>query len=325
MTASVRLLATYLERENATTQLNYRNCLLDFAHFERAGTIQAVFDRLLAHGAAAANECVTRWKRSMGGTRGKSGKLVNGRGLAPATVNLRLTVVRGLVRSAHRAGLIPWELNVPGLPSERVHDVRGPGMDALRRLLDTAKVIPGAAGVRNFAIVRVFAETGMRRRELSGLDLGDYEAGDLPALWILAKGRRQKERVGISKTCLTAIEKWIAVRPKCASKALFTNLIPGREAGISPTAVYDLIVALGKKAGIRKVRGKNKVHPHALRHTVFTEAGREVNRSGHGVETLMKFTRHKDARVAQGYLDATDDAASAIGKAVASALDDRPR
>jgi integrase len=85
--------------------------------------------------------------------------------------------------------------------------------------------------------------------------------------------------------------------------------------------VYDLVVALGKRTGIRKIRGKNKVHPHALRHTVFTEAGREVNRSARGVETLMKFTRHRDARVAQGYLDAADDAASVIGRAVASALD----
>jgi hypothetical protein len=46
-----------------------------------------------------------------------------------------------------------------------------------------------------------------------------------------------------------------------------------------------------------------------------------VNRSGRGVETLIKFTRHKDPRVAQGYLDATDDSASSIGRAVASSLD----
>jgi integrase len=179
-----------------------------------------------------------------------------------------------------------------------------------------------AAAKRNFAIVRVFAETGLRRRELADLDLNDFENGDSPTLWILAKGRRQKERVGISPKCAAAIEEWIKDdRPKCSSPALFTNLIPGRYGRLSPTAVYDLIVALGKKAGIRKVRGKNKVHPHALRHTVFTEAGREVNRSGRGVETLIKFTRHKDPRVAQGYLDATDDSASSIGRAVASSLD----
>ena len=187
-----------------------------------------------------------------------------------------------------------------------------------------AKADTGAAEKRNYAIVRVFAETGLRRRELAGLDFNDFEFGDAsPALWILAKGRRQKERVGISQKCAEAIDEWIRVRPECPSPALFTNLIPGRYGRISPTAVYDLVVALGKKAGIRKVRGKNKVHPHALRHTVFTEAGREVNRSGRGVETLMKFTRHKDPRVAQGYLDASDAAAGSIGKAVASALDRR--
>ncbi len=321
MRPAEKLLATYLDRENAVTRLNYELSLQDFASFLRAASLPEAVAGLLAAGAPAANESVTRWKRAMLGTRDKAGKLTRGRGLAPATVNLRLTVVRGLVRSAHRAGLIPWELNVPGLPSENVHDVRGPGMDALRRLLETAKVSAGPAGVRNFAIVRVFAETGLRRRELAGLDLSDFEAGETPAIWILAKGRRQKQRVEITATGAKAIEAWLAVRPRCSSPALFTNLIPGRYGRISPTAVYDLIVALGRKAGIRKVRGKNKVHPHALRHTVFTEAGRAVKRSGRGVETLIKFTRHKDARVAQGYLDAADNAAASIGRDVAAALD----
>ncbi len=324
MTRSEKLLADYLDRENATTRLNYHHSLLDFAQFVRAHNIQTAIDRLLSGSAVAANESANRWKRSMLGSRDKAGKLVGGRGLSPATVNLRLTVLRGLVRKARRAGLISWELDVPGLPSERVHDVRGPGMDALRKILEAAKDDTSAAAAkRSFAIVRVFAETGLRRRELAGLDLNDFENGDSPALWILAKARRQKERVEISAKGAAAIEEWLLVRPKCSSPALFTNLIPGRYGRISPTAVYDLIVALGKKAGIRKVRGKNKIHPHALRHTVFTEAGREVNRSGRGVETLIKFTRHKDPRVAQGYLDATDDAASSIGRAVVSALDRR--
>jgi integrase/recombinase XerC len=322
MTPTQKLVADYLARENATTALNYRHSLQDFARSTRSGDdIQVAFDKLLTRDGVSANEIITRWKRSMVGTRDKAGKLVGGRGLAPATVNLRLAVLRGLVRRARRAGIITWELEVAGLPSERVHDVRGPGMVALKIILETAKNDTAPAGARNYAILRVFAETGLRRRELAGLEIEDFEIGDSPSLWILAKGRRQKERVGISVTCAGAIEDWLAVRPKCTAKNLFTNLIPGRYRGISPTAVYDLIVVLGKKAGVRKVRGKNRVHPHALRHTVFTEAGREVNRSGRGVETLMKFTRHKDARVAQGYLDATDDAASSIGRAVAAALD----
>jgi integrase len=67
--------------------------------------------------------------------------------------------------------------------------------------------------------------------------------------------------------------------------------------------------------------GKNKIHPHALRHTVFTEAAREVDRPVRGVETLIKFTRHKDIRVAQAYIDATDDAASQVSAGVAASLD----
>lgn len=315
------LVQTFLERENVTTRLNYEAALGDFAAFLRVKDPGIALKQLLAEGAIAANDTVTRWKRAMVGTRDKKGKLIRGRGLSPATVNLRLTVLRGLVKSARRQGLIGWELDVPGLAAERVHDVRGPGLEALKRLLKAAKNEPGHVGKRNYALMRVLAETGLRRRELAGLDLDDVEIGDSPALWVLAKARRQKERVGISAVAGKAIEDWLAVRPSTRDKAVFTNLIPGRVGRISPTAVYDLVVALGKRAGIRKIRGKNKVHPHALRHTVFTEAARAVNRSGRGVETLVKFTRHKDARVAQTYIDATDDAALSIGAAVAKSLD----
>jgi integrase/recombinase XerC len=321
MPTADELVRSFLERENATTRLNYEAALGDFATFVRAQEPPRALERLLAGDAAQANDTVTRWKRSMIGTRDKKGKLIRGRGLSPATVNLRLTVLRGLVRKAYRRGVIAWELDVPGLPAERVHDVRGPGLEALKRILEAARNELGPAGKRNYALLRILAETGLRRRELAGLDLDDVELGDSPALWVLAKGRRQKERVGISTVCAKAISEWIIARPKAPSVALFTNLIPGRLGRISPTAIYDLIAALGRKAGIRKVRGKNRVHPHALRHTVFTEAGREVNRTGLGVETLMKFTRHKDPRVAQSYLDAADDAAAGIGRALATVLD----
>lgn len=316
-----RLLARYLDRENALTRLNYEQALKDYAKFVRVRDVATALDRLLKRDVESANESVLRWRRAMIGTRDKKGKLATGRGLSPSSVNLRLTVLRGLVKKARQAGMIRWELDVPSVPAEHVHDVRGPGIDALRKVLETAEADSTPPGKRNYAIMRVFAETGARRRELAGLDLNDVELGGSPALWIQAKGRRQKERVGISRKCADAIGNWIMVRPKAPTVALFTNLIPGRTGRISPTAVYDLVVALGKKAGIKKVRGKNKVHPHALRHTVFTEAGREANRTGRGVETLMKFTRHKDARVAQGYLDAADDAAASIGAAVASRLD----
>mgnify|MGYP001558298591 CR=1 FL=1 len=321
MSDAAKLLLRFLDRENAATKFHYSEALKDYAEFVRASNVEKAIERLLARDHTAANESVTRWKRSMIGTRDRKGKLVAGRGLSTSTVNLRLTVLRGIIRKAFRRGVIAWELDVSSVPNEHVHDVRGPGIDALKKILDIAEAEPGPAGKRNYAIIRVFGETGLRRNELAKLDLNDVEIGASPALWIQGKGRRQKERVGISKKCARAIGDWLMVRPLAPTIALFTNLIPGRYGRISPTAVYDLVVALGKKARIRKVRGKNKVHPDALRHTVFTEAGREVNRTGRGVETLMKFTRHKDARVAQGYLDAADDAAASIAAAVASRLD----
>jgi site-specific recombinase XerC len=235
MPTAEELVRSFLDRENATTRLNYEAALTDFAAFVRAQEPHLALDRLLAGNAVEANDTVTRWKRSMLGTRDTKGKLIRGRGLSPATVNLRLTVLRGLVKKARHVGMIDWELDVPGIAAERVHDVRGPGLDALKKILEVARNELGPAGKRNFALLRIVAETGLRRRELAGLDLDDAELGDSPALWVLAKGRRQKERVGISQVCATAIGEWIMVRPKAPTAALFTNLIPGRLGRISPT------------------------------------------------------------------------------------------
>jgi hypothetical protein len=49
------------------------------------------------------------------------------RGLAPATINLRLAAVRSAVRLARLAGTIEWELHVPAVPAVPCRETRGPG------------------------------------------------------------------------------------------------------------------------------------------------------------------------------------------------------
>jgi len=93
-----QLLDSYLDRENAATLRHYSAALDDFAGFVKAPDRLAAANRLLGAGFADGNELVTGYRREMEGTRNSDGKLKPGRGLSASAINLRLTVLRGLVR-----------------------------------------------------------------------------------------------------------------------------------------------------------------------------------------------------------------------------------
>jgi len=169
------LLASYLARENAATVRHYTAALDDFAGFIKAPDRLAAGTRLLGAGFAAGNELVADYRRDMEGTRNTEGKLKSGRGLSASAINLRLTVLRGFVKKARRHGLIDWELDVPNIASENVHEATAPGIDLLNRMLVAAKAQPGPLGRRNYAILRLAGELGLRRKEIVGLDLDDVD------------------------------------------------------------------------------------------------------------------------------------------------------
>ena len=103
------LIAAFLDRPNETTSYNYSESLKDYAKYRRR-SVEAAVTELLQAGYERANKWVGGYSKSMVGSRNKKGAVISGRGLSPSTVNLRLVVLRSLLKKARKAGLVTWEI-----------------------------------------------------------------------------------------------------------------------------------------------------------------------------------------------------------------------
>jgi len=107
------------------------------------------------------------------------------RGASPATVNMACTVLHGIARATRNANLMRDEeyRRILEMKPDRVH---------LTALVDACDRDPGAAGVRDAAMLAVFYTGGLRRSELARLTLADYTPAP-PTLRVQGKGRKERE------------------------------------------------------------------------------------------------------------------------------------
>ena len=143
------------------------------------------------------------------------------------------------------------------------------------------------------------------------LDIEDLnlEAGTIR---ILGKGRLQKETLSLPTRTRNILSEWIAVRGH-AEGPLFPNFhhdpnIQGNR--LSATSLYRIIRDLG-------IKTDQKVRPHGLRHTAISEAVRKVQAVGMNVTKVLQFSRHKDLKTLQVYIDQVEDAQGKIAELVA--------
>jgi site-specific recombinase XerD len=113
---------------------------------------------------------------------------------------------------------------------------------------------------RDFAILQVFLQTGVRVSELCGLVVDDV---DLVHGFLHITGKGQVERtIELEHKGIQALKNWLAVRPPSLSNALFLNY---QGQSIGSRGVQKLIFKYRTEAGITKRAGC-----HALRHTFAT-------------------------------------------------------
>lgn len=127
--------------------------------------------------------------------------------------------------------------------------------DEYSRLLSAAGSNP-----RDFCILQLFLQTGMRVNELVSLTLEDI---DLAARAITIHGKGNKERViDLEKKAIQALKNYRNYRPQVLDPHVFLNY---EGQGISDRGVKKLIEKYRALAGIEK-----KFSCHSLRHTFAT-------------------------------------------------------
>ncbi len=128
-------------------------------------------------------------------------------------------------------------------------------VDEYLRLLNAA-----AGNNRNYAILQVFLQTGIRVEELTKLTLSDI---DLDAGTMLINGKGNKQRtIYLEKKATQAIRAYLADRPRSVDQHLFLNY---QGTGLSVRGVMDVVQMYRNLAGISK-----KFSCHSLRHTCAT-------------------------------------------------------
>ena len=114
---------------------------------------------------------------------------------------------------------------------------------------------------RDFCILMLFLNCGMRLSELVGIDMNDIKFEDR-TLRILGKGNKERI-IHLNEGCVQAIESYLEVRKECASNALFVS---NRGTRITGRRVEQIVDRAIHHIGLEG-RG---LSAHKLRHTAAT-------------------------------------------------------
>ena len=181
------------------------------------------------------------------------------RGLAPRSIQRRLSAVRSLFRHLIREGELRHD-PAAGVQAPKSRKRLPVTLDA-----DTmAKLLTfrgdGQLGARDKAIMELFYSSGLRLSELLGLDLQDLDLRDR-TVRVLGKGGKARI-VPVGKEARAALERWLEERTALADVgelAVFVG-INGRRLG--PRIVQRRIATWARLQGLPE-----HVHPHMFRHS----------------------------------------------------------
>lgn len=150
--------------------------------------------------------------------------------------------------------------------------------------------ISGSNEKRDYAIITLFLNCGLRLSELIGIDI-DKIKGD--TLTVIGKGNKERT-IYLNDVCVEAIENYLAVRPEANpghEKALF---ISNRKTRFTQRGVQHMVDKYLNEAGLA---GKN-YSPHKLRHTAATL----MYQYGHvDIRALQELLGHESVSTTQIY------------------------
>jgi site-specific recombinase XerD len=152
------------------------------------------------------------------------------------------------------------------------------------------------SGLRNFTIVILFCDTGIRSGELRHLRLDTHVHLDRNMLTVPEEGKTGVRVVFIQDTTVAVLKRWIKVREKfCKVPYLFCDNKGSHQLG-------EMLLPQAFRAA-RLRSGIKGITPHMLRHH-FTTAWL---RRGGSVAQLMEMTGHKSTETLQYYITLTGD------------------
>lgn len=139
-------------------------------------------------------------------------------------------------------------------------------LDDSKKLLEVTLNKDNRNNIRDYAIITLFLNCGMRLSELVNINIKDINFSDAK-MTVIGKGNKERT-IFLNKSCLKALTDYLSIRPHDAIKfdsrdALFLS---ERKERISNRTVQQIVKNELQKAGL----DTNKYSTHKLRHTAAT-------------------------------------------------------
>lgn len=237
----------------------------------------------------------------------------------PATANVKIAALRGVLQEAWRLGQMTAEAyqraaDIASVRATTLLRGRSLASDELAALLKVCDEDTSAFGIRDAAIIAVMYSTTLRRSEVASLQLRDYDARAQSLKVVKGKGRKDR-LVYLADTAHEALQAWVQLRGQDAGP-LFCRITPrGRkdkdgsiersyhirpERGLTDQAIYNLLDKRRQQALV------DPFTPHDLRRTAISDlldAGVDVvtvaHISGHSSTDMVKRYDRRGERAKQ--------------------------
>lgn len=216
----------------------------------------------------------------------------------PATGNRIMAALRATLKECWRLDLMTVEAYQRAIDVKAIRG-EGPSQAAGRALkegektaiLSVCRADESPAGPRDAAIFGLAVYAGLRRAEIAGLRLEDYN-GDDQVMRVKGKGNKTRS-VPLTGGLVDVLGEWLQLRGNVVGPLFLAVNKGGRvlDKGISDAAIYNLLLKRAQQAGVKRFT------PHDGRRTF---AG-DVLDAGADVIVVQKLMGHADANTTGKY------------------------
>lgn len=214
-----------------------------------------------------------------------------------STANKILSALRGVLKAAWRLGQMGGDdyhmaVSVENVTGESVVTGRQLSGGEIYALMAVCEADMSPAGVRDAAIIGLMYGAGLRRQEVTGLDLADYDPED--GRIMVRSGKRNKTRTAyIVNGAGRAVADWLKVRGSFDGPLFLPVTKSGKvqERRMTNQAIYNILKKRSEQAGVPDFS------PHDMRRSFVSD----LLDAGADIATVAKMAGHASVNTTARY------------------------
>ncbi len=187
-------------------------------------------------------------------------------GRRPATVNRRLDALRRLCRWAQATGSLVTDAARDVRPMRMVRNQQPVGLKdvEVHALLRAAGASSHGLAARNYAMVQLMLQAGLRVGEVASLQVADIVMSDRSGSARIRQGKGLKARdVPLNATARRALKQFLEERGPINKDKKAALFISSRNTAMPVRTIQAVVTSVARRARLKRV----SVSAHTLRHT----------------------------------------------------------